>query len=162
MLFRSAGTIVDWEATSEERWNELCTSLGESAASHGVGTLRLLPRSGPSTSALAMRRVAVGPVAVVVDPRIDGRRRILDALARMGGDITEESLGAALHEGAGEVDLVVVADAEHVLPSAVVWELAYAELVFVAAGWGDLSGDVLDRGVGEFARRHRRFGGVDE
>jgi undecaprenyl diphosphate synthase len=47
------------------------------------------------------------------------------------------------------------------LPSTLVWELAYCELVYLDVPWADLHTEALEMAVAEFAGRHRRFGGLD-
>jgi undecaprenyl diphosphate synthase len=42
-----------------------------------------------------------------------------------------------------------------------VWELAYAELVFVAVPWSEFGATELAAAVVDFAGRRRRFGGLD-
>jgi len=42
------------------------------------------------------------------------------------------------------------------------WECAYAELIFTDCLWPDFNGDELERAVAEFQRRERRFGRVVE
>jgi undecaprenyl diphosphate synthase len=39
------------------------------------------------------------------------------------------------------------------------WQVAYAELVFVDVLWPDFDADELRRALAAFARRSRRFGG---
>jgi undecaprenyl diphosphate synthase len=43
-----------------------------------------------------------------------------------------------------------------------VWELAYAELVFIQVEWADLDADDLSGAINNFSNRRRRFGGLDE
>jgi len=40
------------------------------------------------------------------------------------------------------------------------WQCAYAELVFVDTLWPDFGKEHLERAIGEFRRRERRYGGV--
>jgi undecaprenyl diphosphate synthase len=47
------------------------------------------------------------------------------------------------------------------MPPSLVWELAYAELVFLNVPWAELDADALEIAIADFARRDRRFGGVD-
>ena len=47
------------------------------------------------------------------------------------------------------------------LPPSLVWELAYAELVFLDAPWSALDSEHLEMAVDDFRRRNRRFGGLD-
>jgi undecaprenyl diphosphate synthase len=43
-----------------------------------------------------------------------------------------------------------------------VWELAYGELVFHPLTWPELAPDHLVDAIADFARRERRFGGLEE
>ena len=47
------------------------------------------------------------------------------------------------------------------MPASLVWELAYAELVFFDADWHALDAEHLEMAIDDFTRRDRRFGGVD-
>ena len=47
------------------------------------------------------------------------------------------------------------------LPSSLVWELAYSELVYVDTPWAELCADDLIDAITTFRQRHRRFGGLD-
>ena len=48
------------------------------------------------------------------------------------------------------------------VPKSLVWELAYGELVFHPMAWHELSPDHLVEAIADFARRQRRFGGLDD
>ena len=43
---------------------------------------------------------------------------------------------------------------------ALLWQCAYAELVFVDTLWPDFGKDHLEQAIAEFRRRERRYGGV--
>ncbi|MFN0006829.1 MAG: polyprenyl diphosphate synthase [Planctomycetota bacterium] len=65
------------------------------------------------------------------------------------------------HErGADEVDLLVRTGGEQRLSDFLLWECAYAELVFSRRMWPDFDGPALRRAVMSFRARERRFGGV--
>jgi len=58
------------------------------------------------------------------------------------------------------VDLLIRTGGERRLSDFMLWECAYAELVFVDAYWPDFDEVGLDAALREFARRDRRFGGL--
>ena len=58
--------------------------------------------------------------------------------------------------------LIVVLGESTRLPPSLVWELAYGELVFHPMEWHELSPDHLLEAIADFARRQRRFGGIDD
>jgi undecaprenyl diphosphate synthase len=55
-------------------------------------------------------------------------------------------------------DLLIRASGEQRISNFLLWQLAYAELVFVDRLWPDFGEEDLRRAVAEYARRHRRFG----
>lgn len=176
----AGGSWSDWAEFGENEWTSRMESLAEVARRAGARFVTVHPydlRSGdPGGSVpearreLRRRELQVegegrdDVISVVVDPAVDGRQRICDAVAALpeGIEITEEILDGALYGDAGEPDLVVVLGPPDRLPLSLVWELAYSELVFVGSEWRDLSSDDLVRAVREYAGRSRRFGGVDE
>ena len=75
----------------------------------------------------------------------------------------EGALSAVLHPDgadAGPVDLVVRTGGEQRLSDFLLWESAYAELLFLDTAWPDVTGDTLADAVGAFRQRTRRFGGL--
>jgi undecaprenyl diphosphate synthase len=59
-----------------------------------------------------------------------------------------------------DVDLLIRTGGERRLSDFLLWESAYAELIFVARPWPDFTGDDLAAAVTEFHTRERRFGGL--
>jgi len=59
-----------------------------------------------------------------------------------------------------ELDLVIRTGGERRLSDFLLWEAAYAELVFSDTMWPDFGADGLAAAVDEFAGRQRRFGGL--
>ena len=59
-----------------------------------------------------------------------------------------------------DVDLLIRTGGEQRLSDFLLWECAYAELLFVPQYWPDFSGEDLAAAVNEFARRDRRFGAL--
>ena len=87
-----------------------------------------------------------------------GRDAIL-AAARGLLDLSRESLGSALGP---PVDLLIRTGGERRLSDFLLWECAYAELVFSRRMWPDFDAADLAGAVGEFRARDRRFGAVFE
>ena len=77
---------------------------------------------------------------------------------------THERMAEAIHHALaaerGEVDLVIRTGGEKRLSDFLLWESAYAELVFIDRMWPDFGPADLEAALGEFGRRERRFGGV--
>jgi undecaprenyl diphosphate synthase len=60
-----------------------------------------------------------------------------------------------------EPDLILVLGRSDRLPTSLVWELAYSELVYEGIAWSELRPEHLAASFDEFRLRHRRFGGLD-
>ncbi len=71
-------------------------------------------------------------------------------------------LGAAMHavEPASDVDLLIRTGGEQRLSDFLLWECAYAELLFTPVMWPDYGGKHLAEAIADFHARDRRFGGV--
>jgi undecaprenyl diphosphate synthase len=61
-----------------------------------------------------------------------------------------------------ELDLLIRTGGERRLSDFLLWEAAYAELLFLPIMWPDFGAEDLRRAVREFAGRQRRFGGLPE
>lgn len=68
----------------------------------------------------------------------------------------------ALTAESGEVDLLIRTGGEKRLSDFLLWESAYAELLFTDRMWPDFDEADLDAAVEEFRQRERRYGGVPE
>ena len=75
-------------------------------------------------------------------------------------DLLGRMLAQALTAESGEVDLLIRTGGEKRLSDFLLWESAYAELLFTDRMWPDFDITDLDAALGEFNRRERRFGGV--
>jgi undecaprenyl diphosphate synthase len=71
-----------------------------------------------------------------------------------------EMLVDELTAGAGDVDLLIRTGGEKRLSDFMLWESAYAELLFTDRMWPDFGAADLDAALQEFRRRQRRFGGL--
>lgn len=75
--------------------------------------------------------------------------------------ITPELLGRSMQStGIPDADLVIRSGGERRLSNFLLWQAAYAELVFTDKLWPDFGAEDLEAALAEFARRERRFGGV--
>jgi undecaprenyl diphosphate synthase len=92
-----------------------------------------------------------------------GRAEIVEAARRLvaSGDVVDEESFAG-HLYAPEMpdpDVVVRTSGEVRVSNFLLWQLAYAELVFTEKHWPDFGPDDLRAAVAEYANRRRRFGG---
>ena len=94
-----------------------------------------------------------------------GRAEIVHAARRLAEDgldpaeIYEDALAARLYAPElREIDLLVRTSGELRLSNFMLWEAAYAELVFTETLWPDFGEDDLRAAVEAYAARSRRFG----
>jgi undecaprenyl diphosphate synthase len=100
-----------------------------------------------------------------------GRAELVDAARRIAADaaegklrpdkVNQKSIQARLYEPeAPDVDLLIRTSGEQRLSNFLLWEAAYAELVFTEVLWPDFTRADLFSAVEEFGQRSRRFGRV--
>jgi undecaprenyl diphosphate synthase len=76
------------------------------------------------------------------------------------GSIDEAAIEAELDTaGLPPLDLLIRTSGEHRLSNFLLWQAAYAELLFVDTLWPDFDGDALRAALAAFSGRQRRFGG---
>lgn len=76
-------------------------------------------------------------------------------------DVTEETFAARLCTGGEAPDLIVRTSGERRISNFLLWEAAYAELVFQDVLWPDYGPEHLKAAVDEFYTRERRYGGAE-
>ena len=95
-----------------------------------------------------------------------GRTELVDAVRRLvASGVTpptrstrRPSARALYTAGLPDPDLVIRTGGEQRLSNFLIWQSAYAEFYFCETLWPDFGPDAFDEALGEFARRHRRFG----
>ncbi|HET8695089.1 MAG TPA: polyprenyl diphosphate synthase, partial [Aquabacterium sp.] len=88
-------------------------------------------------------------------------RKALDAGVRSDA-LTEEVLSEFMAMSyAPDPDLFIRTGGEVRLSNFLLWQSAYAELYFTDCLWPDFDSSELDKALHEYARRERRFGGVN-
>ena len=65
-----------------------------------------------------------------------------------------------LTSGVPDPDLLIRTSGEQRISNFMLWQCAYAELVFVDTLWPDFGKEHLEQAIAEFRRRERRYGGV--
>jgi undecaprenyl diphosphate synthase len=99
------------------------------------------------------------------------RDEILRAARRLAakaaaGEIEAGQIDDALFErelltaGVPDPDLLIRTSGEQRISNFLLWQCAYAELVFVDTLWPDFEKSHLEEAVAEYRRRERRYGGV--
>ena len=94
-----------------------------------------------------------------------GRAEIVEAARRLvedgvrPDDVDEDALAERLYAPElREIDLLIRTSGELRISNFLLWELAYAELVFTDTLWPDFDVDDLRAAVDAYAARQRRFG----
>jgi undecaprenyl diphosphate synthase len=95
-----------------------------------------------------------------------GRAELVEAAQRLiatgvaAADVDEDALAAHLYAPElPDPDLLIRTSGELRLSNFLLWQLAYAELVFVETLWPDFGESDLRRALADYASRRRRFGG---
>jgi undecaprenyl diphosphate synthase len=95
---------------------------------------------------------------------VDAVRQIAERAARHKLDpkrVTEATLRSALYDpDLPDVDLFIRTSGEQRTSNYLLWQAAYAELVFTSVLWPDFTREHFFAAVGEYQRRGRRFGAV--
>ena len=93
-------------------------------------------------------------VRIAVD--YSSRDALVAAARKVGHGATRETLAAAMP--APDVDLLIRTGGEQRLSDFLLWECAYAELVFLPVMWPDFGREHLEQALRAFQSRERRFG----
>ncbi|HKT98723.1 MAG TPA: polyprenyl diphosphate synthase [Paraburkholderia sp.] len=88
-------------------------------------------------------------------------RKLVEAAAAAGEavPVTEDTIGQHLAMSyAPEPDLFIRTGGEQRVSNFLLWQLAYAEFYFTDTFWPDFNAEALNRAIGSYAERERRFG----
>ncbi len=143
--------------------------------------VRFMGRRGGRVPGRVLRRVAETEeltrrntgMTFTVAFNYGGRAELVDAARAIAREaaagrldpekVDERVLARHLYEpDMPDVDLLVRTSGEFRISNFLLWELAYAELVFVDTLWPDFRSEHLAEAVREYQRRERRFGAVQE
>ena len=141
-------------------------------AKQGVRT-RFIGRRDRAPEALQQRMAALEAETAVND-RLSlwiafdygGRAELVEAARSLieagvaAADVDEDALAACLYAPElPDPDLLIRTSGELRLSNFLLWQLAYAELVFVETLWPDFGEAELRHALADYASRRRRFGG---
>jgi len=86
----------------------------------------------------------------------DAKKGIVDP-----SEVTPERFATYLDTaGLPDPDLLIRTSGELRLSNFLLWQLAYAEFVFVDVYWPDFTKELFEAAIAEYQRRNRRFGGT--
>jgi undecaprenyl diphosphate synthase len=88
-----------------------------------------------------------------------GRAEIVQAARRLDGSSDEDFAACLYAPEMHDPELIIRTGGEHRLSNFLLWQSAYAELVFRDELWPDFNREAFEASLSEFAERERRFGG---
>ena len=110
----------------------------------------------------ALAQTANGQQTLAVALNYGGQHEIARAAAKAAaaGEITIETIAAQLDTAdLPPLDLLIRTSGEIRLSNFLLWQAAYAEMLFVDTLWPDFEPAHLAQALDDFARRERRYGG---
>jgi undecaprenyl diphosphate synthase len=136
--------IGDYSAFGPELVERLERAIAHTAQNERLTLVVALNYGSRAEIAAAARTLAAKAVAGDIDPEA----------------IDEEAVAAQLQtHGLPELDLLIRTSGEERLSNFLLWQAAYAELMFVDTLWPDFDEDEFAQALERFAARERRFGG---
>jgi undecaprenyl diphosphate synthase len=110
----------------------------------------------------ALAQTANGNQTLAVALNYGGQHEIARAAAKAAGkgEVTIETIAAELDTAdLPPLDLLIRTSGEIRLSNFLLWQAAYAEMLFVDTLWPDFEPAHLEQALDDFARRERRYGG---
>ena len=111
----------------------------------------------------ALAQTANGKQTLAVALNYGGQHEIARAAAKaaaVGGEISIDTIAAHLDtHDLPPLDLLIRTSGEIRLSNFLLWQAAYAEMLFVDTLWPDFEPAHLTQALNDFARRERRYGG---
>jgi undecaprenyl diphosphate synthase len=136
--------IGDYSAFGDDLVNRLNRAVDQTAANKRLTLVVALNYGSRAEIAAAARRLAAGAAAGEIDPQ----------------SIDENAVAAELQTcGLPELDLLIRTSGEVRLSNFLLWQAAYAELMFIDTLWPEFDEQVFADALRQFAARDRRFGG---
>jgi undecaprenyl diphosphate synthase len=134
--------------------NDVCLKI--------IGDYKALPGDIVTMLEDALARTANGRRTLAVALNYGSQQEIARAAtaAAAKGAITPESIAAELDTAAlPPLDLLIRTSGEVRLSNFLLWQSAYAELIFTDVLWPDFTVAHLEAALADFVGRERRFGG---
>ena len=110
----------------------------------------------------ALAQTANGSKLLAVALNYGSHDEITRAAARAAevGEVTAETISAHLDTAdLPPLDLLIRTSGEIRLSNFLLWQAAYAEMLFIDTLWPDFTPEHLEQALDDFARRERRYGG---
>ncbi|HWI85628.1 MAG TPA: isoprenyl transferase [Sphingomonas sp.] len=136
--------IGDWRAFDADIVADLDAARTRLAGNDGLTVALALNYGGQDELLRAMRGIAADAKAGTLDP------------AAIDLPLIEQRLDTA---NLPPLDLMIRTSGEERLSNFLLWQSAYAELLFVETLWPDFDRAALEEAIAIFGRRERRYGG---
>ena len=136
--------IGDYRRFSDDITQMIDEAVARTADNRGMTLVVALNYGAQGELAAVARSLAEAVQAGALDP------------AAIDADLIEARLDTA---GLPALDLLIRTSGEQRLSNFLLWQAAYAELLFVDTLWPDFDGGALRSAIGVFQTRERRFGG---
>jgi len=110
----------------------------------------------------ALEQTSGGSHTLAVALNYGSQQEIARAAAKAAaiGEVTDKSIAAHLDTNdLPPLDLIIRTSGEIRLSNFLLWQAAYAEMLFVDTLWPDFTPEHLQQALDDFANRERRFGG---
>jgi undecaprenyl diphosphate synthase len=152
--------------------SELDELVSEGVRLRVIGDWRSLAPDLVAMIDAAMARTTDNPgPTLVIALNYGSQAEIVAAVRHLAAEVGEgrlapEAIDAARFENALEtadlppLDLLIRTSGEQRLSNFLLWQAAYAELMFVDTLWPDFDEKALAAAIGKFGQRERRFGGL--
>lgn len=137
--------IGDYRALSDDLVAMIDDAIAKTAENSGATLVIALNYGAQAEIVAAARRLAAAAQAGEVVPDAIDEAMFSDALTT---------------HGLPPLDLLIRTSGEQRLSNFLLWQAAYAELLFVDTLWPDFDGEALADAIAQFGRRQRRFGGL--
>lgn len=176
------GSLDEWERLEFDGWARFFDVLMQALESSGSRWLTVCPYDGilevgqedelvrriaqvtnGTISANRVTFIGRNGMVGIVDICANGQRRFVEAVNSITSSALDEGMIAAsiLAPATDDPDLILVFGPPTRVPPALMWELAYGELVFLDTPWISCNVEHVHMAVDDFQRRDRRFGGID-
>ncbi len=137
--------IGDYRALSSDLVAMIDEAIARTTGNDGATLVIALNYGAQAEIVAASRRLAIAAKAGELDPATIDDAMFSDALTT---------------HGLPPLDLLIRTSGEQRLSNFLLWQAAYAELLFVETLWPDFDGAALAEALEQFGRRQRRFGGL--
>ncbi len=152
--------------------SDLAELVRENVRLRVIGDFRRFPNDVVALIDDAIARTAAntGPLLVIA-LNYGGQAELTEAARRLAeraaaGTLDPSAIDPAMIEAELDtrelppLDLLIRTSGEHRLSNFLLWQAAYAELLFTDTLWPDFGPAELEAAVADFGRRQRRFGGL--